>query len=159
MRIKARQLAALIAVILAAVAATRSTGMTEPRSYRLISTSTPPVPPTPLVPNDHGYVRVTLASRAISCSISAELVACQTSSDSWPPRGNGQPFHAVSVSADGKFQFVEADLGALAGKVELQPGAYEAQGWTVAATGDSFVFTNDHTGHGMEVSTQAARPV
>ncbi|WP_156766253.1 hypothetical protein [Mycobacterium sp. E342] len=112
-----------------------------------------------MIANDHGYVRVTTVSHAIGCSVSVELVACETSSDGWPPRGNGRPSHTVSVSADGNFQFVDADLGALAGKVELQPGTYEAQGWSVVATGDSFIFTNDRTGHGMQVSTQVARPL
>lgn len=141
------------------VATTSTTGLVVPQTYRLISTSTPPTPPTPLIANDQGYVRVITVSQAIGCSISPELVACETSSDDWPPRGNGRPFHTVSVSADGNFQFVDADLGALAGKVELKPGTYQAQGWSVVATGDSFVFTNDRTGHGMQVSTQVARPL
>ncbi len=69
----------------------------------------------------------------------------------------GQPFHTVSVSADGKFQFVDADLGALAGKVELEPRTYQAEGWTIAATADAVTFTNDRTGRGMQVSTQSAQ--
>ena len=124
----------------ATTSTTSTTGLEVPQTYRLISTSTPPTPPTPLIANDHGYVRVITVSQAIGCSISAELVACETSSDDWPPRGNGRPFHTVSFSAGGNFQFVDADLGALAGKIELKPGTYEAQGWSVVATGDSFVF-------------------
>ena len=145
----------VVATALAAAAVTTSTGTPAPPVYQLIST---PTPPTPLIPNDHGYARVTAPSQTISCSISAELVACETSSKNWPSRSNGQPFHTVSVSADGKFQFVDADLGALAGKQELQPGAYEAQGWSVTATGTTIVFINDRTGHGMQVSTQGAQP-
>ena len=148
----------VVATALAAAAVTTSTGTPAPPVYQLISTPTPPTPPTPLIPNDHGYARVTAPSQTISCSISAELVACETSSKNWPSRSNGQPFHTVSVSADGKFQFVDADLGALAGKQELQPGAYEAQGWSVTATGTTIVFINDRTGHGMQVSTQGAQP-
>jgi hypothetical protein len=148
----------VVAAALAAAVATMSTGAPAPPVYQLISTPTPPTPPTPLIPNDHGYARVTAPSQTISCSISAELVACETSSKNWPSRSNGQPFHTVSVSADGKFQFVDADLGALAGKQELQPGAYEAQGWSVAATRNTIVFINDRTGHGMQLSTQGAQP-
>jgi hypothetical protein len=145
----------LVAAVLAAAVATMSTGTSV---YRLISTSTAPTPPVPVIPDDHGYARVTTASQTIGCSINVELVACETSSKNWPSRGNGQPFHTVSFSADGAFQFVDADLGALAGKRELQPGAYEAQGWSVAATKDTLIFTNDRTGKGMQVSTQGARP-
>ncbi len=157
-RITGMPLIVVVAVATAAAAATMSSGNPVPRVYQLISTPTPPAPPTPLISNDHGYARITLVSQVIGCSISVELVACETSSKKWQSRGNGQPFHTVSVSADGKFQFVDADLGALAGKTELQPGAYEAQGWSVAATEDTFVSTNDRTGHGMRVSTQAAQP-
>jgi hypothetical protein len=157
-RIAGMPLIVVVAVAMAAAAATISPETPVPPVYQLISTPTPPTPPTPLISNDHGYVRITLALQTIGCSISAELVACETSSKNWQPRGNGQPFHTVSVSADGTFQFVDADLGALSGKTELQPGAYEAQGWSVAATEDTFVFTNDRTGHGMRVSTQAAQP-
>jgi hypothetical protein len=148
----------VVATALAAAVAMMSTGTAVRPVYQLISTPTPPTPPTPLIANDRGYARVTTASQTIGCSISAEVVACETSSANWPSRGNGQPFHTVSVGADGTFQFVDADLGALAGKIELKPGVYEAQGWSVAATMDTVVFTNDRTGHGMQVSTQVARP-
>ncbi|WP_142393446.1 MULTISPECIES: hypothetical protein [unclassified Mycobacterium] len=149
----------LLAVFALALAAATTVASTASESYQLASTSPPPTPPSTLTANEQGYVRVTTASNAIGCSISAELVACQTSADRWPPRASGQPFHTVSVSADGKFQFVDADLGALAGKVELGPGTYEAQGWTVTATVDTVTFTNDRTGHGMQVSTQSVQPM
>lgn len=147
---------AVVTITVAAIATT-STAVTAPQAFQLISTSTPPPPPSTLAANDHGYVRVTTASNAIGCSISAELVACETSSNSWPSRSNGQPFHTVSVDADGKLQFVDADLGALAGKVELESGTYAAQGWTVTATVDTLSFANARTGHGMRVSTQSVQ--
>ncbi|OBB67849.1 hypothetical protein A5758_10675 [Mycobacterium sp. 852014-50255_SCH5639931] len=86
--------------------------------------------------------------------MSVALVACETSSHSWPPRSDGRPFHTVSVTADGELQFVDADLGALEGKIALSPRTYWTQGWTIAATADAITFTNDHTGHGMRVSEQ-----
>jgi hypothetical protein len=54
------------------------------------------------------------------CSIAAELVACQTSAGNWPSRPDGRRFHIASVSADGEFHWVDADLGALEGRVALE---------------------------------------
>ncbi len=99
-----------------------------------------------------------MAAQAIGCSVTTALVACETSSDSWPPRGDGRPFHTVSVTAEGELDFVDADLGALEGKVALSSGTYWAQGWTIASTGDAGTFTNDSTGHGMRVSEEAVQP-
>jgi hypothetical protein len=126
--------------------------------YHLISTSTAPTPPEPLAPNDHGYVRVTTASQAIGCSITSDLVACETLSDNWPPRGDGQPYHTASVSSDGEFHLVDADLGALEGKVALGPRTYWAQGWTIVTDADAITFTNDRTGRGMRVSLSGVQP-
>lgn len=147
--------AGLCAAVAAALLSTAVTATTE---YHLIATSTPPTPPASLTPNAQGYVRVTTASSAIGCSVAAALVACQTSSDGWPARSDGTPFHAVSVTAEGEFQFVDADLGALAGKVALSTRTYWAQGWTVAAEDDAISFTNDRSGHGMSVSERKVQP-
>jgi hypothetical protein len=150
---------ALAAVTGAALAsATVSTTVTTPPAYHLILTSTAPTPPEPLAPNDHGYVRVTTASQAIGCSITSDLVACETSSDNWPPRPDGQPYHTASVSSGGEFHLVDADVGALEGKVALGPRTYWAQGWTIAADTDAITFTNDRTGRGMRVSLGGVQP-
>jgi hypothetical protein len=138
--------------------ATMPTAVTPPPAYHLISTSTAPTPPEPVTPNDPGYVRVTTASQAIGCSITSDLVACETSSDNWPPRNDGQPYHTASVSSDGEFHLVDADLGALEGKVALSPRTYWAQGWTIADDTDAITFTNDRTGHGMRVSLGGVQP-
>jgi hypothetical protein len=125
--------------------------------YRLISTSTPPAPPA-LAPNDRGYVRVETKSGSTRCSIAADLVACQTAADNWPGRPNGQHVHTASVSADGDFHWVNADLGALEGRVTLDYQTYSASGWTIAATSDGTTFTNVRTGHGMSVSDHDVQP-
>jgi hypothetical protein len=130
-----------------------------PVDYSLISTSTPPAPPPiPLAPNDRGYVRVETKSGSTRCSIAAELVACQTSADNGPRRPDGRRFHTASVSAQGDFHWVDADLGALEGRVTLQYLTYTAQGWTINATPDRTTFTNDRTGHGMSVGDQSVAP-
>ena len=123
-----------------------------------ISTSTPPVPSVAaLMPND-GYVRVESKSGNMRCSIAADLVACQTSVDNWPRHADGRPFHCASVTADGDFHWVDADLGALEGRITMDYKTYRAQGWTISATSGETTFTNDRSGHGMVVSTAEVRP-
>lgn len=127
-------------------------------AYALISTSVPPAPVTSLVPNDRGYVRVETKSESIGCSINTELVACQTAADNWPPGPSGRHFHTASVNANGDFNWVEADLGALEGRIVLDFQTYAAQGWTIVADSDATKFSNDRSGHGMSVSDQSVTP-
>lgn len=149
---------ALTALTGAALAATTvPASVTPPGAYHLISTSTAPTPPEPLPPNDQGYVRVTTASPAIGCSITSDLVACETSSENWPRHSDGRPYHSASVSSDGEFHLVDGDLGTLEGKVALSARMYWAQGWTITAGTDAITFTNDRTGRGMRVSPQAVQ--
>lgn len=157
-----RKLTALSGAIVLATAALFSAGTAPgptPSDYTLISTSTPPAPPAiPLPPNDHGYVRVVTKSGSTACSINSELVACQTSANNWPTGADGQHFHTASVNANGDFHWVNADLGALEGRVTLDYQTYSAQGWTIIAGPDGTKFTNDRSGHGMAVSVQGVTP-
>lgn len=147
------------AVVAAAVVSAALVGTGTAVNYIMVSTSAPPAPPAiPLLPNDRGYVRVETKSETVRCSITSELVACQTSAGNWAPKPDGRPFHAVSVNADGEFHWVEADLGALEGRVTLGEQTYNAQGWTIAVGEDGARFTNDRTGHGMSVSDQRVEP-
>jgi hypothetical protein len=127
----------------------------------LISTTTagpPPPPAVPLTPNAGGYVRVETNAGSTGCSINNELVACHTSANNWPTDPSGQRFHTVSVTAAGEFHWVQADLGALEGRVTLTNQVYSAQGWTIVVTSDGTTFTNGNTGHGMSVSDQSVKP-
>jgi hypothetical protein len=144
-----------IGLIVAAAAVLPAPDVSTP-GYSLISTTAPP-PPVPLTPNDRGYVRVEINSGSTGCSINSELVACQTSANNWPVNPNGRHFHTASVNAAGEFHWVEADLGALEGRVTLDIQTYSAQGWTIVATSDGTTFTNGSTGHGMSVSDQSVR--
>jgi hypothetical protein len=129
--------AAAITTVAGAVLAPGLQHGTAPSDYGLISTSEQPAPPAiPLAPNDQGYVRVETKSGSTGCSIAAELVACQTPADNWPARGDGRHFHTASVSSQGDFHWVDADLGALQGRVTLQCLTYRAQGWTITATSE-----------------------
>ena len=145
----------IAAVVVCAIFARGGT----PLHYIMVSTSAPPAPPaSPLMPNDQGYVRVEMNSGSIRCSITSELVACQTSANNWPPKPDGGAFHTVSVNADGEFHWVEADLGALNGRIRLDEQTYSARGWTIAVGGDGTRFTNDRTSHGMSVNDQRVEP-
>jgi hypothetical protein len=129
--------------------------------YSLISTPAPAPPPPPrtrLAPNDRGYVRVETMSGSAGCSITAELVACQNFAGDWTSSSAGQQYPAASVSADGDFHWVQADLGALEGRVRLGYQTYDAVGWTIAASPAVTTFTNDHNGRGMSVSDQDVQP-
>ena len=127
-----------------------------PGGYSLIATTAPPAPSAiPLTPNAQGYVRVETKSGLTACSINTDLVACQTQADNWPTTPGGQHYHAVSVTSAGQLNWVEADLGALEGRVTLDYLTYSAQGWTIVASSDSTRFTNDRSGHGMSVSAQS----
>lgn len=139
--------------IAAVVATSVAAGLTEGAAGRLSLVSTT-APPSPLMPNSGGYVRIETKSGATKCSINTELVACETSGDSWPVNTNGQHYHTVSVNANGEFHWVDANLGVLEGRVTLDYQSYSAQGWTIVASSDGTKFTNDRTGHGMTVNAQ-----
>ena len=129
------------------------------RDFSTISTSTPPVPSVmALTPDDHGYVRVESKSGTTRCSIAADLVACQTSADDWPRHADGRPYHCASVTADGDFHWVDADIGALEGRITMDDQTYRGQGWTISATSGQTTFTNDRSGHCMVVSTAEVHP-
>jgi hypothetical protein len=127
--------------------------------YSLASTGTPATPsgPVALAPNAKGYVRVQTKSESIRCSLTTDLVACQSSVADWPRHPDGTRFAAVSVTAAGDFERVDADLGQLAGLVTLDDRSYSAQGWSIAASGASIGFTNQRSGHGMSVDEDGVR--
>lgn len=155
---KCGALSALIIVTAAIVSAVLVKGGTSP-NYIMVSTSPPPAPPAvPLKANEQGYVRVETKNGSVRCSITSELVACQTSAGNWPAKPDGGTFHTVSVKADGEFNWVEADLGALEGRVTLGDQTYTAQGWTITGGDEGMRFANDRTGHGMSVSDQRVEP-
>jgi hypothetical protein len=155
MKLRSSGIGVGIALALAVVLALL--GRIDTGGVSLVSTSAAPAP-GPLTPNDRGYVRVETKSGSTKCSINTELVACRTSGDNWPVKPNGQPYHTASVTANGEFHWVDADLGALEGLVTLDYQTYTAQGWTIIANSDGTKFTNDHTGHGMTVSAQSVTP-
>ncbi len=150
-------LTAIPSVVTAIAAVAISAGCARvpaPLSDGPISTTYSVAPsPIALTPNDRGYVRVETESKSTNCSVTTELVACQTSSDNWRA-ASGQRYHTVSVNADGSFHWVQADLGEMQGRVRLDYQTYSAQGWKIDAGPVETKFTNDRSGHGMSVNDQ-----
>jgi len=121
-------------------------------------TSTAPTMTTPadgpgtLRPNSAGYVYIETRSGVTRCQISADTVGCESDfTDS--PTIDGESANGVEVSASGANRWVLGNLGAMP-TVTIDYDTYHAVGWTIEASSDGTVFTNDGTGHGMFISTE-----
>jgi hypothetical protein len=127
--------------------------------YSVISTATPATPgdPVALMPNAQGYVRVQTETKKVWCSLTIDLVACHSSGANWPRHPDGTPLAAVSVTAAGDFETVDADLGQLAGLITLDVRSYIAQGWSLTASGTGVEFINQQSGHGMNLGEDGVR--
>jgi len=116
----------------------------------------PPTSPTtpagaiPLPPDQNGYVFIETKSGTTRCQINKDSVGCEAPFINSPIQ-DGEHANGVSISADGKVQWVVGNLGAIP-TVSIDYKTYTAQGWTINASTDGTRFTNDHTGHGMFVS-------
>lgn len=160
--VKCRLTLAVLFALSAAVALSGCRGgdftETPPRHYGLTSTSTPMPAIVPLPADVHGYVHVATQSSSVFCSVAVDIVACQTPADNWPRHADGHRFHCASVTADGDFHWVDADLGGLEGLIALDYRTYGAQGWRITATRGGTTFANDRTGHGMVIGTTEVVP-
>lgn len=116
-------------------------------------TSTAPADgPGTLRPNSAGYVYIETRSGLTRCQISADTVGCESDfTDS--PIIDGQPANGVEVSASGANRWVLGNLGAMP-TVPIDYDTYHAVGWTIEASIEGTLFTNDGTGHGMFISTE-----
>ncbi len=151
--------AAILAVVTALVVLGCHSRSGQSVLYSHNSPATPATPSGPVVlaPNAQGYVRVQTAAHTIRCSLTIDLVACQSSIANWPRHPDGTPFAAVSVTVAGDFETVDADLGQLAGLITLQDRTYTAQGWSFSARDTGVEFTNRRSGHGMNLSEDGVR--
>ena len=111
---------------------------------------TAPAGAIPLPPDQNGYVFIETKSGTTRCQINKDTVGCEAPFTNSPLQ-DGEHANGVSVSADGKVQWVLGNLGAIP-TVTIDYRTYEAQGWKIDATADGTRFTNDSTGHGMFVS-------
>ncbi|MGO8767289.1 MAG: hypothetical protein ACLQIK_10670 [Mycobacterium sp.] len=111
---------------------------------------TAPAGAIPLPPDQNGYVFIETKSGVTRCQLNKDTVGCEAPFTNSPLQ-DGEHANGVSISADGKVQWVLGNLGAIP-TVTIDYKTYEAQGWKIDATADGTRFTNDRTGHGMFVS-------
>ena len=117
-----------------------------------------PVPVSPstgetLSPNSAGYVYIETKSGKTRCQISADNVGCESDFTD-PPTVDGEPANGVEVSAGGSNRWVLGNLGAMP-TITIGYATYSAVGWTIEANSSGTRFTNDQTGRGMFISTEA----
>ena len=72
------------------------------------------------------------------------------------PMKDGFKANGVSVNGSGTLTWVVGNLGDIP-VVKLDYQTYSANGWTIDATSDGTRFSNDGTGHGMQVATQGVQ--
>ena len=128
---------------------------TPPTSASSVPTTTTqrPTGGTVLAPNANGYVYIETRSGLTRCQISADTVGCESEfTDS--PTIDGQPANGVEISAGGSNRWVLGNLGAMP-TTAIDYDTYQAVGWTIVADSTGTTFTNDGTGHGMFISTEA----
>jgi len=117
-----------------------------------------PVPAPPsgdgtLSPNSAGYVYIETKSGRTRCQISADNVGCESDFTD-APTVDGEQATGVEVSASGSNRWVVGNLGAMP-TTTIDYASYEAVGWTIEADSNGTRFTNNDTGHGMFISTEA----
>ncbi|WP_299566047.1 hypothetical protein [uncultured Mycolicibacterium sp.] len=105
-----------------------------------------------LTPREGGYVFIETKSGLTRCQLNTEYVGCETRFVD-PPSIDGHPATGVRLDADGQVRWVVGNLGAIPA-VTLDYQRYSAVGWTIDARPDGTRFTNDRTGHGMEIATE-----
>jgi hypothetical protein len=120
-------------------------------------TLTPPPPSTTaaapgaeVLPPENGYVFIETKSGKTRCQLSADEVGCEAQFTN-PPVLEGVPANGVRVTVSGEVSWVVGNLGDIP-VVTLDYRTYSAVGWTIDAREDGTRFTNDATGHGMNVA-------
>lgn len=144
---------------------TAAPGASLPSTSPVPTTSPSPAPPSSTTPttvptrpggaislpaDDNGYVFIETKSGRTRCQISTQTVGCEASFTNSPMQ-NGERTNGVSISANGKVQWVLGNLGAIP-VVTIDYLTYDAQGWTIEASVAGTRFTNNRTRHGMFVS-------
>jgi hypothetical protein len=107
-----------------------------------------------LAPQD-GYVFIETKSGKTRCQLSTAEVGCEAQFTNSPVL-DGVPANGVRVTANGEVSWVVGNLGDIP-VVTLDYRTYSAVGWTIEAREDGTRFTNDHTGHGMNVAIEGVQ--
>ena len=128
----------------------RPTRPTAAPPTTLTPTSTAPAPGAQVLTPENGYVFIETKSGRTRCQLNEGEVDCEAQFTN-PPAVGGLPANGVRLTADGEITWVVGNLGAIP-VVTLDYRTYSAVGWTIQAREDGTRFTNDHTGHGMNVA-------
>ena len=112
-------------------------------------------PGAEVLPPQNGYVFIETKSGRTRCQLNADEVGCEAQFTN-PPVLDGVPANGVRVTANGELNWVVGNLGAIPA-VTLDYRTYSAVGWTIQAGEDGTRFTNDRTGHGMNVAIEAVQ--
>ncbi|OBF28164.1 hypothetical protein A5724_27430 [Mycobacterium sp. ACS1612] len=116
----------------------------------LTPTSTAEPPGAQVLTPENGYVFIETKSGRTRCQLNEDEVDCEAQFTN-PPVVGGIPATGVRVTTDGQINWVVGNLGDIP-VVTLDYKTYSAVGWTVDAREDGTRFTNDRTGHGMNVA-------
>jgi len=103
-----------------------------------------------VLPPENGYVFIETKSGKTRCQLNTEEVGCEAQFTN-PPVLDGVPANGVRVTANGEVSWLVGNLGDIP-VVTLDYRTYSAVGWTIDAREDGTRFTNDRTGHGMNVA-------
>jgi hypothetical protein len=98
----------------------------------------------------NGYVFIETKSGKTRCQLNTAEVGCEAQFTNSPVL-NDVPANGVRVTANGEVSWVVGNLGDIP-VVKLDYRTYSAVGWTIEAREDGTRFTNDDTGHGMNVA-------
>ncbi len=110
---------------------------------------------TTLPANELGLVFIETKSGKTRCQLTTASVACESDFANAPMK-DGFKANGVSVNGSGTLTWVVGNLGDIP-VVKLDYQTYSANGWTIDATSDGTRFSNDGTGHGMQVATQGVQ--
>lgn len=110
---------------------------------------------TTLPANESGLVFIETKSGKTRCQLTTASVACESDFANAPMK-DGFKANGVSVNGSGTLTWVVGNLGDIP-VVKLDYQTYSANGWTIDATSDGTRFSNDGTGHGMQVATQGVQ--
>jgi hypothetical protein len=113
-------------------------------------TTTAAAPGAEVLPPEDGYVFIETKSGKTRCQLSTAEVGCEAQFTTSPVM-NGMHANGVRVTADGEVSWLVGNLGDIP-VVTLDYRTYSAVGWTIDAREDGTRFTNDRTGHGMNVA-------
>jgi hypothetical protein len=117
--------------------------------------STPTAPGTQVLPPENGYVFIETKSGKTRCQLNTAEVGCEAQFTN-SPVVDGVPANGVRVTANGVVSWLVGNLGDIPA-VTLDYRTYSAVGWTIEAREDGTRFTNDRTGHGMNVAIEGVQ--